>query len=83
MCYIFKQKYNFGHLSAGDLLREELKLSSSEHRDVIKKHIDAGTIVPVEITCALLKKVVYYVYIIKIMIVLEKNSTFCIKIIMK
>ncbi|CAL8070219.1 unnamed protein product [Orchesella dallaii] len=50
------QHFKFAHLSAGDLLRDEMKNEASEHRDIIKKNIDAGTIVPVEITCALLKR---------------------------
>ncbi|ODM89269.1 UMP-CMP kinase [Orchesella cincta] len=50
------QHFKFAHLSAGDLLRDEMKNETSDHRDIIKKNIDAGTIVPVEITCELLKR---------------------------
>jgi len=42
------------HLSAGDLLREEMK-TKSENAVLIDKYIKEGLIVPVEITCNLLK----------------------------
>ncbi len=41
-------------MSAGDLLRAEVA-SGSEHGEMIDKIIKAGTIVPVEITCGLIK----------------------------
>ena len=46
--------HGFIHLSAGDLLRAEIK-SGSEHGEMIQKIIDAGQIVPVAITCELIK----------------------------
>jgi len=55
-CCNVVQHFKFAHLSAGDLLRDEMNNETSVHRDIIKKNIDAGTIVPVEITCALLKR---------------------------
>lgn len=51
------QNYKFVHLSAGDLLREEQNTDGSEHGEMIKEYIKLGKIVPVEITCGLLKKV--------------------------
>ena len=47
------------HLSAGDLLREERCTPGSECGELIETHIRNGTIVPVEITCSLLEKVVH------------------------
>ena len=46
------------HLSAGDLLREERCTPGSECGELIETHIRNGTIVPVEITCSLLEKVI-------------------------
>ena len=68
------EKYGFAHLSAGDLLREEVSLlwpkfniaaissylfqrdSGSETAALINQCIVEGKIVPVEITCQLLKR---------------------------
>ena len=47
--------YGFVHLSAGDLLRAEIA-SGSEHGSMIQQIIDDGKIVPVAITCGLIKK---------------------------
>jgi len=44
-------------LSAGDLLRTERKKPGSEVGALIEKHIQEGSIVPVEITCSLLQQV--------------------------
>ncbi|XP_064617140.1 UMP-CMP kinase 2-like [Liolophura sinensis] len=46
----------FVHLSAGELLRAERQKPGSEYGDIIETHIQNGSIVPVEITCALLKR---------------------------
>ena len=43
------------HLSAGDLLRAE-RDSGSEHGEMINEIIKQGKIVPVEVTCNLIKK---------------------------
>lgn len=50
--------HNFGyvHLSAGDLLREERAKPNSKHGELIEDYIRNGKIVPVEITCSLLKE---------------------------
>ena len=47
--------HGFIHLSAGDLLRAE-KASGSETAELIAKIIEEGKIVPVAITCGLIKK---------------------------
>ncbi|RJE20134.1 Uridylate kinase [Aspergillus sclerotialis] len=46
--------YGFIHLSAGDLLRAEQARPGSQYGDLIKSYIREGTIVPMEITVALL-----------------------------
>jgi len=53
-CQMIAEKYGYIHLSAGDLLRAERNKPTSEVGALIEKHIREGTIVPVEITCALL-----------------------------
>ncbi|XP_050402484.1 UMP-CMP kinase [Patella vulgata] len=55
-CQKIEQEFGYVHLSAGDLLRAERKKDESEYKDEIEKHIRNGSIVPVEITCALLQK---------------------------
>lgn len=54
-CDIMARRYGFVHLSAGDCLREEQKTGSKDAK-LILDHINAGTIVPVEITIRLLMK---------------------------
>ena len=54
-CARMVETYGFAHLSAGDLLREE-RDSGSETAQLINQYIVEGKIVPVEITCQLLKK---------------------------
>ena len=44
-------------MSAGELLRTERKKPDSEVGALIEKHIQEGSIVPVEITCRLLQQV--------------------------
>ena len=51
------KKYGHGHLSAGDLLREEAAKPDSSLGQEINDHIKNGTIVPVAITCKLLENV--------------------------
>lgn len=55
-CEKIVEKYKFVHLSAGDLLREERQNPKSEYGEIIEGHIKNGTIVPVQITCSLLKR---------------------------
>eukprot|EP00344_Euplotes_crassus_P012560 CAMPEP_0196996138 /NCGR_PEP_ID=MMETSP1380-20130617/2102_1 /TAXON_ID=5936 /ORGANISM="Euplotes crassus, Strain CT5" /LENGTH=186 /DNA_ID=CAMNT_0042412021 /DNA_START=12 /DNA_END=568 /DNA_ORIENTATION=+ len=54
-CGKLVEKHGFIHLSAGDLLREE-RNSGSKDAELINEYIKEGKIVPVEITCNLLKK---------------------------
>uniref|UniRef100_A0A0N5A348 UMP-CMP kinase n=1 Tax=Parastrongyloides trichosuri TaxID=131310 RepID=A0A0N5A348_PARTI len=54
-CAKIQKEFGYIHLSAGDLLREERNREGSEYGELIENHIKNGTIVPVEITCALLK----------------------------
>lgn len=49
-------KFQFTHLSAGDLLREERKNPDSEFGELIESCIKEGKIVPVEITVALIHR---------------------------
>ena len=56
------QNFQFVHLSAGDLLREERNTPGSAYGDLIESHIRNGTIVPVEITCSLLASVILLFY---------------------
>eukprot|EP01056_Protomagalhaensia_sp_Gyna25_P000409 Protomagalhaensia_sp_Gyna_25__408@NODE_1192_length_2080_cov_27_177364_g947_i0_p1_GENE_NODE_1192_length_2080_cov_27_177364_g947_i0NODE_1192_length_2080_cov_27_177364_g947_i0_p1_ORF_typecomplete_len197_score23_61ADK/PF00406_22/1_2e45AAA_17/PF13207_6/6_1e28AAA_18/PF13238_6/1_8e10Zeta_toxin/PF06414_12/5_1e10Thymidylate_kin/PF02223_17/1Thymidylate_kin/PF02223_17/0_0056AAA_33/PF13671_6/8_4e06CoaE/PF01121_20/0_0048CoaE/PF01121_20/2_6CPT/PF07931_12/0_0019PAS/PF00989_25/1PAS/PF00989_25/1_1e02Cytidylate_k len=53
-CSLIEKEYGFVHISAGDCLREEQTNPGSQYGQEIETHIKNGTIVPVEITCALL-----------------------------
>ena len=53
-CAFLVQDFSFCHLSAGDLLRAEQDREGSEFGDLIKTCIREGTIVPMEVTVALL-----------------------------
>ncbi|XP_046460658.1 UMP-CMP kinase-like [Daphnia pulex] len=53
-CAKIVEKFQYVHLSAGDLLREERNTEGSAYGELIESHIRNGTIVPVEITCSLL-----------------------------
>ncbi|KAI9251212.1 adenylate kinase-domain-containing protein [Sporodiniella umbellata] len=54
-CIRIKKDYEFVHLSAGDLLREEQKRAESQYGELIQSYIREGKIVPMEVTVALLK----------------------------
>jgi len=54
-CLRIVEEYKFVHLSAGDLLRDEIN-SGSSHGEMISNMIKNGQIVPAEITVNLLKK---------------------------
>jgi UMP-CMP kinase len=54
-CANLVRDYNFTHLSAGDLLREEQNRPGSEFGDLIKNYIKDGKIVPMEVTVQLLE----------------------------
>lgn len=53
-CSFISKKYDYVHLSAGDLLREERQRPGSEYGEMIEEKIRNGKIVPVEVTCSLL-----------------------------
>ncbi|CAN6607281.1 uridylate kinase [Trichomonascus vanleenenianus] len=54
-CENIVRDYDFVHLSAGDLLREEQKNPESQYGELIDRYIREGLIVPQEITIALLQ----------------------------
>lgn len=54
-CEKIVEKFGYVHLSAGDLLRDERQRPGSEFGALIEDYITNGNIVPVEITCSLLK----------------------------
>jgi len=54
-CNFLVEEYGFVHLSAGDLLRAE-RDSGSEQAELIESICMAGKIVPVAITCGLIKQ---------------------------
>ena len=55
-CAKLVKDYGFTHLSAGDLLRAEQSRPGSTYGKLIADHIKAGTIVPQEVTLALLEQ---------------------------
>lgn len=55
-CARIQNELGFKHISAGDCLREEKAKVGSDLGELIDGHIRNGTIVPVEITCELLKR---------------------------
>ncbi|KAJ3309920.1 hypothetical protein HDV04_005550 [Boothiomyces sp. JEL0838] len=55
-CANLVRDYNFTHLSAGDLLREERNRKDSSVGQLINTYIAEGKIVPMEITIGLLKE---------------------------
>lgn len=54
-CSKIVDRFQFVHLSAGDLLREERARAGSEFGSLIEDYIRNGKIVPVEVTCSLLE----------------------------
>ncbi|KAH8404254.1 hypothetical protein KR215_002455 [Drosophila sulfurigaster] len=54
-CSKIVQRFQFTHLSAGDLLREERAREGSQFGQLIEDYIRNGQIVPVEVTCSLLE----------------------------
>lgn len=55
-CEKIEEKFGYVHLSAGDLLRAERKKMDSKYKDEIERNIKNGSIVPVHITCSLLRE---------------------------
>lgn len=54
-CSKIVERFQFVHLSAGDLLREERAREGSEVGALIEDYIRNGKIVPVEVTCSLIE----------------------------
>ncbi|KAF8270402.1 UMP-CMP kinase [Lactarius quietus] len=54
-CSLLVEKYNFSHLSTGDLLRAEQDRPGSQFGDLIRTHIHEGKIVPMEVVIKLLE----------------------------
>uniref|UniRef100_A0A1B0A671 UMP-CMP kinase n=1 Tax=Glossina pallidipes TaxID=7398 RepID=A0A1B0A671_GLOPL len=54
-CSKIVARFQFEHLSAGDLLRAERAREGSEYGALIDEYIRNGKIVPVEVTCSLLE----------------------------
>ena len=54
-CLKLVEEYGFVHLSAGDLLRAEKAREGSEYGELIDQIIKEGKIVPVDITCNLIR----------------------------
>ncbi|KAH9001673.1 UMP-CMP kinase [Lactarius akahatsu] len=54
-CSLLVEKYNFSHLSTGDLLRAEQDRLDSQFGDLIRTHIREGEIVPMEVVVKLLE----------------------------
>lgn len=59
------EKYNFAHLSAGDLLRAEQDRPDSQFGDLIRTHIREGKIVPMEVTIKLLENAMDFALVSK------------------
>lgn len=54
-CQKIEETFGYVHLSAGDLLRAERQKRDSQYKEEIESHIKNGSIVPVKITCFLLR----------------------------
>ncbi|XP_059178399.1 UMP-CMP kinase-like [Physella acuta] len=55
-CERIQNTFDYQHLSAGELLRQEREQPGSQYGDEIAKHLKEGSIVPVSITCSLLRR---------------------------
>lgn len=55
-CANIVRDFGYVHLSAGDLLRAEMKKDDSALGKEIEEHMKQGSIVPVKVTCGLLAK---------------------------
>lgn len=53
-CALLVKRFGYVHLSAGDLLRAE-RDSGSSNGELINSYIAEGRIVPIQITCMLIK----------------------------
>lgn len=55
-CANAAQEFDFVHISAGDLLREEAKSSDSPYKDFINKSFLNSVTIPAQLTVSLLEK---------------------------
>ncbi|GFS19298.1 UMP-CMP kinase, partial [Elysia marginata] len=55
-CEKIQETFGFKHLSAGELLRQEKQEPNSQYGKEIETHLKNGSIVPVKITCSLLRR---------------------------
>ena len=69
-CTKIKEKFQFEHLSTGDLLRDELKYNS-EYAKIIDPIIKEGKLVPSEILLKILKKTIINTSYINMRILLD------------
>lgn len=58
-CMKISSEYNYVHLSAGELLRKEKEKPNSKYRKLIDTYMKEGKLVPVAISCGLLKKAMF------------------------
>ncbi|XP_044747739.1 UMP-CMP kinase-like [Coccinella septempunctata] len=58
-CSKIVSDFNYVHLSAGDLLREERTKPNSQYGKLIDTYLKEGKIVPVAISCGLLKNAMF------------------------
>ena len=54
-CQLISDELGYVHFSVGELLREERLRPGSQYGALIESHFEEGSIVPVEISCNLLK----------------------------
>ena len=54
-CSLLVERYNFSHLSAGDLLRTEQDRPDTPFGDLIRTHIREGKVMPMEVITKLLE----------------------------
>ena len=54
-CSLLVEKYNFSHLSGGDLLRAEQDRADTLFGDLIRTHIREGKVMPMEVITQLLE----------------------------
>ncbi|XP_044749108.1 UMP-CMP kinase-like [Coccinella septempunctata] len=58
-CVRLASEFNYVHLSAGELLRQEKSKPDSKYRKLIDTYMKEGKLVPVAISCGLLKKAMF------------------------
>jgi adenylate kinase family enzyme len=55
-CTLVAKKFDFHHISVGDLFREEAVSSTSPYRDFINESINKSVLLPAQLTTYLLKQ---------------------------